>query len=81
MGKGDTKGRIAQTAIGLFNERGTATVSTNHIAEAMGISPGNLYYHYRNKEEIVRAIFERMIASWEVLSALPQDHAPTLTDL
>jgi AcrR family transcriptional regulator len=81
VGKGDTKGRIAQTAIGLFNERGTAAVSTNHIAEAMGISVGNLYYHYRNKEEIIRAIFERMIVSWEVLSVLPQDRAPTLTDL
>jgi len=81
MGKGDPKDRIVQTAIGLFNERGTAAISTNHIASAMGISPGNLYYHYRNKEEIIRAIFERMIASWESLSALPQDRAPTLSDL
>ena len=81
MGKGDTKERIAQTAIRLFNERGTAAVSTNHIAEAAGISPGNLYYHFRNKEEIIRAIFERMIASWEQVSALPQDHALPLTDL
>jgi AcrR family transcriptional regulator len=65
----------------LFNERGTAAVSTNHIAEAAGISPGNLYYHFRNKEEIIRAIFERMITSWEQVSALPQDHASPLTDL
>jgi AcrR family transcriptional regulator len=81
MRKGDTKGRIARTAIGLFNERGTAAVSTNHIAEAAGISPGNLYYHYGNKEEIIRAIFGRMMASWEEMSVLPQDHAPTLADL
>ena len=65
----------------MFNERGTAAVSTNHIAEAAGISPGNLYYHFRNKEEIIRAIFERMITSWEQVSALPQDHASPLTDL
>jgi AcrR family transcriptional regulator len=65
----------------LFNERGTAAVSTNHIAEAAGISPGNLYYHFRNKEEIIRAILERMIASWNEVPALPQDRAPTLTDL
>lgn len=81
MAKGDTKERIAQTAIRLFNERGTATVSTNHIAEAAGISPGNLYYHFRNKEEIIRAIFERMISSWEQVSASPQDRASPLTDL
>jgi AcrR family transcriptional regulator len=81
MGKGDTKERIARTAIRLFNESGTAAVSTNHIAEAMGISPGNLYYHYRNKEEIIRAVFERMNFSWEELFALPQDRTPTLGDL
>jgi AcrR family transcriptional regulator len=65
----------------LFNERGTAAVSTNHIAEAMGISVGNLYYHYRNKEDVIRAIFDRMMASWEEMSVLPHDRAPTLTDL
>lgn len=81
MGAGDTKDRIARTAIGLFNERGTAAVSTNHIAEEMGISPGNLYYHYRNKEEIIRATFGRMMAAWEETFVLPRDRAPTLADL
>lgn len=81
MGKGNTKDRIVRTAVGLFNERGTAAVSTNHIAGEMGISPGNLYYHYRNKEEIIRAIFGRMMADWEETFVLPQDRAPTLTDL
>jgi AcrR family transcriptional regulator len=76
-----TKERIVEAAIRLFNERGTAAVSTNHIAEEAGISPGNLYYHFRNKEEIIRAIFGRMMAAWEVTFELPQDRAPTLTDL
>jgi AcrR family transcriptional regulator len=76
-----TKDRIVEAAIRLFNERGTAAVSTNHIAEEAGISPGNLYYHYRNKEEIIRAIFGRMIAAWEAMAELPRDRAPTLTDL
>nr|WP_320051182.1 TetR/AcrR family transcriptional regulator [uncultured Desulfuromonas sp.] len=55
-----TKERIIETAVTLFNEQGTKAVTTNHIAAAMGISPGNLYYHYRNKEEIIRAIYEQM---------------------
>ena len=38
-----TKDRIIETAIGLFNIHGTKAISTNHIAKAMGISPGNLY--------------------------------------
>jgi AcrR family transcriptional regulator len=76
-----TKERIVGAAVRLFNERGTATVSTNHIAEEAGISPGNLYYHFRNKEEIIRAIFGRMMATWEATFELPQDRAPSLADL
>lgn len=61
MSKADrTKTRILETAIELFNDKGTKAVTTNHIAAAMGISPGNLYYHFRNKEEIIRAIFAQM---------------------
>ncbi|BCR04486.1 TetR family transcriptional regulator [Desulfuromonas versatilis] len=55
-----TRERILETAIELFNDQGTKAVTTNHIAAAMGISPGNLYYHFRNKESIIRAIFEQM---------------------
>ena len=57
-----TRDKIIDTAIKLFNEQGTRAVSTNHIATAIGISPGNLYYHFRNKEDIIRAIFEQMDA-------------------
>jgi AcrR family transcriptional regulator len=55
-----TRERIISTAIDLFNAQGTRAVSTNHIAAACQISPGNLYYHFRNKEEIIRAIFAEM---------------------
>lgn len=57
----ETKDRIVNAAIKLFNQKGTKAVSTNHIAAAAGISPGNLYYHFRNKEEIIRASFERIV--------------------
>jgi AcrR family transcriptional regulator len=62
----DTKERIIDTAIEMFNASGTQPVSTNHIASAMGISPGNLYYHFRNKEEIVRAAYERAIVEYDL---------------
>lgn len=57
-----TRDKIIDCALQLFNEQGTKAVSTNHIAAATGISPGNLYYHFRNKEDIIRAIFEQMDA-------------------
>lgn len=53
-----TKQRILKTALELFNERGSGNVSTRHVAYELGISPGNLYYHYANKEEIIRALFD-----------------------
>jgi AcrR family transcriptional regulator len=77
-----TKDKIVMAALHLFNEHGTAQVSTNHIAEAAGISPGNLYYHYNNKEEIIRAICERLFEAWDRdLSELPEDRLPTLEDV
>ncbi|MDP6500341.1 MAG: TetR/AcrR family transcriptional regulator [Candidatus Marinimicrobia bacterium] len=51
-----TKDKIIATAINLFNLHGTKAISTNHIAKEMGISPGNLYYHFRSKNDIIRSI-------------------------
>lgn len=76
-----TREKILDTALTLFNNEGTATVSTNHIAEAAGISPGNLYYHFKNKEEIIRELFERLFAANDAAFKLSADTLPTLTDL
>ena len=51
-----TKDKIITTAIKLFNLHGTKAISTNHIAKEMGISPGNLYYHFTSKHDIIRSI-------------------------
>lgn len=77
----ETRERILATALQLFNQGGTAAVSTNHIAEALGISPGNLYYHFRNKGAIIRALFEQQFAHTDQLYTLPNDRAPQLADL
>lgn len=52
-----TRDKIVLAALELFNEHGERTITTNHIAAHIDISPGNLYYHFRNKQEIVREIF------------------------
>lgn len=52
----DTKKWILKTALILFNKYGTQEISTKRIAKQMGISPGNLYYHFKNKKQIIRAL-------------------------
>jgi AcrR family transcriptional regulator len=56
-----TQQRIVATAVELFNEYGTAAVSTNRIAEACRVSKGNLHYHFRNKQEIVQQAFRQIV--------------------
>jgi AcrR family transcriptional regulator len=56
-----TKNRILEAALELFNIQGVTEVTTHHVASKCGISPGNLYYHYRNKEEIIRALFDQAL--------------------
>lgn len=74
----DTKSRILDAALALFNDQGTANVTTNHIAAALNISPGNLYYHYRNKAEIVRGLFARIIGEWATNYTVPPGTMPNL---
>lgn len=75
-----TKANILQKAIALFNESGTAAVSMNALAEALGISAGNLQYHYKNKEAVIRAILEEMFREFDALYA-PTEGAFTLDTL
>ncbi len=63
--------RILDGALELLNRSDGAAVTTNHIAAHLRISPGNLYYHFRNREEIVRAIFPRIVGEALVATALP----------
>ena len=53
-----TKDRIIHGALTLFNQNGERNITTNHIAAHLEISPGNLYYHFGNKEEIINGIFD-----------------------
>lgn len=64
----ETQNKIINAALQLFNESGSRTISTNRIADECGISRGNLHYHFRTKEEIIQAVFQRiddeMTESW-----------------
>lgn len=54
-----TAERILEVTLALFNRFGEPNVSTTLIAAELGISPGNLYYHYAAKEELINTLFDR----------------------
>ncbi len=72
-----TKDKIIATAINLFNLHGTKAISTNHIAKEMGISPGNLYYHFRSKNDIIRSISNQFSSE---LGSVLQIQLDTISD-
>lgn len=62
-----TAERILEVTLELFNRFGEPNVSTTLIAAEMGISPGNLYYHYPAKDELVNTLFDRHEAALTTL--------------
>ncbi|WP_255405206.1 TetR/AcrR family transcriptional regulator [Tenacibaculum sp. MAR_2010_89] len=54
------KNKIKLTAIELFNQQGISTVSMKQIADAIGISAGNLRYHYKDKASLLEVIYNEM---------------------
>ena len=77
----DTRKRILDCALAMFNTRGEPTVTTNHIADELEISPGNLYYHFRNKDDIIEQLFGRYEARMDAVLTPPDGRLPGLEDI
>ncbi|MCU0433137.1 MAG: TetR/AcrR family transcriptional regulator [Bacteroidia bacterium] len=73
-----TKERILHTALELFNESGPETVTVRHIAAAMGISHGNLCYHYPNTDTIVRALYDALVKELDSVVETSQTESAAL---
>ena len=60
-GKGEqTRSLILETALEMFGERGYEETTIRAIAEKAGVALGNTYYHFRSKEHLIQAYYERM---------------------
>ncbi len=66
-----TKDRILQMALLLFNERGLSQVTLRTIANEMGISQGNLNYHFKKREDLIEGLYYQLVARFDELFALP----------
>jgi AcrR family transcriptional regulator len=76
-----TRERILETALTLFNRQGEPHVTTADIADELNISPGNLYYHFRNKGEIIALLFEALDESLRPLLDGPSSTSADVEDL
>ena len=54
-----TAERILEVTLELFNRYGEPNVSTTLISAELNISPGNLYYHYPAKDELINSLYDR----------------------
>jgi len=76
-----TPQRILETSLALFNRFGEPHITTADIADEMNISPGNLYYHFRNKDDIIGALYDALEADLAPLLSLPEGRAAGVEDL
>jgi AcrR family transcriptional regulator len=76
-----TRERILETSLALFNRFGEPHITTADIADEMNISPGNLYYHFRNKDEIIGELYAALAARLAPLFDWPEGRVPDVEDL
>lgn len=69
----NTRDKILETALAMFNAQGVHAVGVRDIARAVGISPGNLAYHFPQKEVLVAALIEQLHGAntTQLVSPLP----------
>ncbi len=67
MAKIKTRDLILDVALILFNDRGEPLVTSVDLANEMNISPGNLYYHFKGKEEVIEELYARFHAGLSLL--------------
>ena len=81
-----TRDLILEVALVLMNERGESAITSVDLAHEMNISPGNLYYHFKGKEEVVEELYAQfharvLLALQEIASQARGDTRETLAGL
>ncbi|NIF04223.1 TetR/AcrR family transcriptional regulator [Chryseobacterium sp. Tr-659] len=78
----NTKDKILLKALELFNEKGYNSITTRHIAAELNISAGNLHYHFKHSEDIIKILFgELTLKMDELLNKMKKLEHATLEDL
>jgi len=76
----DTRTRILVASLLLFNKNGEPNTTTNEIADEVDISPGNLYYHFHKKADVVAALLAEFQADARKVLRPPEPNHASLDD-
>ena len=76
-----TRERILEASLRLFNDFGEPNVTTTAIADDLNISPGNLYYHFHSKDEIVNALFDQFEREIDEMLTAPARRESNVEDM
>ncbi|HEU0225088.1 MAG TPA: TetR/AcrR family transcriptional regulator [Steroidobacteraceae bacterium] len=76
-----TRQRILDVTLALYNEQGEPNVSTSLISAELGISAGNLHYHFRKKDELSAALLEQFVTELDALLPPPGWRADNVEDV
>lgn len=81
-GKNETKDRIMEVALDLFSKRGYQAVSIRDVCKEVGIKESTIYYHFKNKQDILDMILqkiEQLIQAMEETFSIALDSAKQVT--
>ena len=71
--KKNTKQKIIDLAVDLFNKEGFAAISLQELADELGMSRGNLTYHFKDKKALLQGITEQLWSCLLYTSPSPRD--------
>ena len=75
-----TRERILDVAYDAINQKGFAATSIEELVEAAGITKSGFFYHFRDKNDMARQLFERFLIEDEAIFDTLESRARALSD-
>jgi AcrR family transcriptional regulator len=67
-----TRDAIVDAALRIVDREGLDATSMRRVAEELGVAPSALYWHVRNKDELLQFVFDRVMGEIELPAPAPE---------